>query len=82
MRVIAISAFLMIMISPSFVFAFDDGFGERFYNNAPSSLGEHEAPIEEIPDIAMDEMAEQLQNILPAAGEEESNDLTPIPVEE
>lgn len=46
-----------------------DEFGERFSNKAPSGLGDYTAEETEFPDIAMDEMAEELQNIMPAAGE-------------
>ncbi len=52
--------------------ALADDFGARFYNQAPKGLGDYTAPESEIPDIAMDDMAEDLQNIMPAAGEEEN----------
>ena len=51
--------------------AFNDGFGDRFYSKAPAGLGDYTAEITEIPDIAMDEMAEDLQKIMPAAGDSE-----------
>jgi len=48
-----------------------DDFGERFYNNAPSSLGDFTSSgAEAFPDIAMDDAAQDLQEIMPAAGEE------------
>ncbi len=52
--------------------AFADEFGDRFYNQAPSGLGDYTAPEDEFPDIAMDDIARSLQDIMPAAGEEES----------
>ncbi|MGH1456488.1 MAG: hypothetical protein ACRBDI_06885 [Alphaproteobacteria bacterium] len=51
--------------------AYDDGFGDRFYNSSPSALGEYTAEEETSQDIAMDEAAEGLQDIQPAAGTEE-----------
>ncbi len=48
-----------------------DEFGERFSNKAPSGLGDYTAEETEFPDIAMDDMAEALQDIMPAAGEED-----------
>ncbi len=54
-------------------YAYDDGFGDRFYNNAPSGLGDHNAEEEPSQDIAMDDLAESLQDIQPAAGDEEQD---------
>ena len=51
--------------------AFDDGFGDRFYNQSPAAFGEHTDEGHEVQDIAMDDIAIELQNIKPAAGDEE-----------
>lgn len=50
--------------------SFADEFGDRFYNQAPAGLGDYTAESHEIPDIAMDDVAKDLQDIMPAAGEE------------
>lgn len=52
--------------------AFDDGFGDRFYNQAPQALGEYTTEDSEVPDIAMDDFARELQEIQPASGEEDA----------
>jgi|GEM_PF-2384487 len=46
-----------------------DEYGERFYNHTPSGMAEYTVPSYETPDIAMDDTAEDLQNIMPAAGD-------------
>lgn len=54
--------------------ALADEFGERFYNKAPEALGDFTAKDSEIPDVAqsdsLDDVAKDLQNIMPASGEE------------
>ena len=62
---------LLVMVAIGFTpfSASADEFGERFSNKAPSGLGDYTAEETEFPDIAMDEMAAELQNIMPAAGE-------------
>jgi hypothetical protein len=47
-----------------------DEYGERFYNNTPAGMAEYTVPPHETQDIAMDDMATDLQDIKPAAGEE------------
>lgn len=49
--------------------ALADDFGSRFNNQTPAGLAEY--TVEETPDIAMDEMATDLNDIMTAAGEEE-----------
>ncbi len=46
-----------------------DEYGERFYNNTPAGMAEFTLPDETV-DIAMDDAAADLQDIMPAAGEE------------
>ena len=52
--------------------AFDDGFGDRFYNQAPQALGDYTAEETEIQDVAMDDIANDLQSIQPASGDEDT----------
>ncbi len=68
---------IFVVTPASTSYAFDDGFGDRFYNQAPAALGEYEVEAEEaeMQDIAMDDLASELQNIQPAAGEEEASEL-------
>lgn len=47
-----------------------DEYGERFYNHTPTGMAEYTAPSYETPDIAMDDIAAELQDIMPAAGDE------------
>ncbi len=47
-----------------------DEFGARFFNQAPPGLGDFTADEHQIPDVAMDDAAQDMQNIMPAAGEE------------
>ncbi len=52
--------------------SYADDFGERFYNQTPRGMADH--TIEDsIPSIAMDDMAADLQNIIPAAGDDDGN---------
>lgn len=68
-RILVISA-VMLMFMP--LIAHADEFGERFYGEAPAGLGDFTAPATQTQDIAQDETtAEELQEIMPAAGEEE-----------
>tara|TARA_R110002072_G_scaffold64825_5_gene160926 strand:- start:559 stop:819 length:261 start_codon:yes stop_codon:yes gene_type:complete len=64
-------AVFTILIGLTSGVAMADEFGERFYNQAPQALGDYTMAASEIPDIAMDDMAQDLQNIMPAAGEED-----------
>ncbi len=64
---------LLLSLLANFTFAsasLADDFGERFYNEPPKGLGDFTAESDEIPDIAMDEAAKDLQDIMPAAGDE------------
>lgn len=49
---------------------FADEFGSRFNDQTPPGLADY--TVEETPDIAMDKLVENLQNIKPAAGETKS----------
>ena len=65
---------LFVMIVGGFVsnIALADEFGDRFYNQAPQGLGEYTMEEEiEIQFISMDDIAKNLQDIMPAAGDEE-----------
>lgn len=53
-----------------------DEYGDRFYNQTPVGMAEYPSFSNEMPDIAMDDIADELQNIKPAAGIESNN---PIP---
>ncbi|PCJ97029.1 MAG: hypothetical protein COA45_10435 [Zetaproteobacteria bacterium] len=64
-----LAAVTMIGFVPNSVSA--DEFGDRFYNQAPQGLGDYTAEDVEVLDIAMDDIAESLQDIMPAAGDEE-----------
>ena len=52
----------------------DDGFGEMFYNQTPKGMADHTVSEEETSDIAMDDAAQDMRDIMPAAGEEEADD--------
>lgn len=61
---------VILMFSPFAVQA--DEFGERFYSQAPAGLGDFTASPTQTQDIAKDDTtAQELQEIMPAAGEEE-----------
>ncbi|MCK5373855.1 MAG: hypothetical protein KAJ40_01080 [Alphaproteobacteria bacterium] len=51
-----------------------DEYGERFYNHTPAGMAEYTVPSSEFPDIAMDDIASELQDIMPTAGEKEGGD--------
>lgn len=70
-------ALIISGVAPNMAFA--DEFGERFYNQAPSGLGDYTAAAEEeeFPDIAMDDIAKSLQDIMPASGDETDDISTP-----
>ncbi len=70
MRIIALS--LLTSVIGMSIPAYADEFGPRFYNKTPAGLADY--TIEETPDIAMDEMAEDLQDIMPAAGESQKEE--------
>jgi len=50
-------------------YASADDYGERFYNQTPTGMADFTLPDETV-DIAMDDIAEDLQDIMPAAGEQ------------
>ena len=64
-----LAVFTMVAFMPNMAVA--DEFGERFHAQTPSGLGEYTAMDSEIPDITMDDVAKTLQDIMPAAGDEE-----------
>jgi len=68
-RISAILLIFGIMVSAQNVRA--DEFGERFYNQTPKGMADYTVPQDEDADIAMDEAAQQMQDIMPAAGDEE-----------
>ena len=55
------------MVSAQNVMA--DEFGERFYNQTPKGMADYTVPQDA--DIAMDDAAQQMQEIMPASGDEE-----------
>ncbi len=72
---LSIATILVICFSQ---YASADEYGARFYNNTPAGMAEFTLPSETV-DIAMDDVnssdnmdniASNLQNIMPAAGEE------------
>ena len=68
---------LAILVVMTVFYAFSasvraDEFGARFYAQAPRGLGDYTAPEVAVQNVASDDkVAEDLQNIMPAAGEEE-----------
>ena len=62
----AITAILLLGVSAN---AWADEYGERFYAETPRGMADFTVP-EETGDIALDDMAADLQDIMPAAGEE------------
>ncbi len=68
MKVILILAVTSLTLFANTVMA--DEFGERFYSHTPVGLGDYTASESEISDIAMDEIAKDLQLIMPASGED------------
>lgn len=54
-----------------------DDFGPRFWNKAPAGLGDYTAPNAPVQNMAQtdeaDQTAEDLQKIMPAAGEEKAD---------
>ncbi|MFP4097340.1 MAG: hypothetical protein ACLFP8_02890 [Alphaproteobacteria bacterium] len=48
-----------------------DEYGQRFHNETPPGMAEYTVP--ETPEIAMDDKAEDLQDIMPAAGDKEES---------
>ena len=61
---------LSVLLGFAPITATADDFGTRFNNKAPKGLGDYTAPEHEISDVAMDEAAKDLQDIMPASGEE------------
>lgn len=56
----------LFFLAPHAVMA--EEFGEYFYDQTPSGMAEF--TVESEPDIAMDEIAQDLEQIMPASGEE------------
>ncbi len=73
MRFILLTGLICFMFAPVAAHASDvmDEFGPRFHGEAPAGLGEFDAPSQEFPDIAMDDAAQDMQDIMPAAGDEQ-----------
>ncbi|MGH1403961.1 MAG: hypothetical protein ACRBDL_06935 [Alphaproteobacteria bacterium] len=46
-----------------------DEYGDRFYNQTPKGLADYTVEEDSMPNIAMDDMAADLQEIMPAAGD-------------
>lgn len=66
--------FLTAFVFSAANFAIADDFGERFSAKAPAALGTYTGEGESVENIAASETtAEDLQNIMPAAGEEQEN---------
>lgn len=68
--------FYILTLLAGFVFitpqnALADDFGERFTGETPAGLAEGTYEPEEAPAVAQDSTAEDLQDIMPAAGDEE-----------
>lgn len=77
MRIWTLTVLGTVMLSSA---AFADDFGPRFDEKTPPGLADYTVPEEA--NIAMDEAAEDLQNIIPASGEEEiSEDAQDNPAE-
>ena len=74
MRFITIYMIAMFMVLPHVASA--NEFGDMFYNQTPAGMADYTAPETESSDIAMDEMAKDMQDIMPAAGEEEVSEKT------
>jgi len=74
MRFITIYMIAMFMVLPHVALA--NEFGDMFYNQTPAGMADYTAPETESSDIAMDEMAKDMQDIMPAAGEEEVSEKT------
>ncbi len=66
---------LLLLGLSSAAFA-EDEYGARFNNETPPGLAE--ATIKDVPQIAMDEAAQDVQDIMPASGESQ----TPEPSDE
>lgn len=52
--------------------SYADDYGERFYNHTPTGLAEFSESNHESLDIAIDDIARELQGTMPAAGDEEA----------
>ncbi len=72
MRFTTIYMIVIFMVLPHVASA--NEFGDMFYNQTPAGMADYTAPETESSDIAMDEMAKDMQDIMPAAGEEEKID--------
>ncbi len=68
MRNLFILSAVLIMNASSQA-ALADEFGDRFYSQTPTGLGEHTVIETESPEVAMDNLAKEVQEISPASGE-------------
>ncbi len=80
MKTILILAIASFNLLPTIVSA--DEFGERFNNKTPQGMASYDAAENEIPDIVMDNIAKELQDVMPAAGTEEIDTAIPENVEQ
>lgn len=70
-KIYVVTALAFISLLPLQARAADE-FGNRFYGHAPAALGDYTAKPAQ--DIAQDEeLAKELQNIMPAAGDEHAD---------
>ncbi len=67
-RYIAILPAATLMLCTFSYSANADEYGERFYNQTPVGMADYTVPEQQM--IAMDDVATQMQDIMPAAGEE------------
>ncbi len=79
-NILILSIFTIIAFVPFMAFA--DTFGERFNADTPNGLGEYMMDDVEIQNIAMDEVAEDLQDIMPASGEVAETEISVEPTVE
>lgn len=61
---------IIAVFVPSVALAYDDEYGSRFYNQEHPGFGGQQTQEEEVQNIAMDDLASDLQDIQPAAGDE------------
>ena len=71
MRVLFILAVLFFVSFVSYA-AYADEFGDRFHTQTPQGLGDFSVEDGEVSDVAMEDISENLDNIMPASGEENS----------
>ncbi len=73
--------FTILVIIPAAQSSQADEFGDRFYNKTPAGMADYtvdDNKSTDIADISMDDAAQQVQNIAPAAGDDNSEYEQPI----